>query len=168
MKALPSFPMFDRLARQVRGPGRAGLPRLEPRLIALLFVAVAASGLHAAPGPIWAQPMPWLLVVTAAGLWRCHFWARSMAMAVLSAVLVLALLPGGGEAIAVRTLLVEPWQAVGLSSATGEQAHVGGVMIAAALLLWLTSSRMRRVFAQAALDQARATAASIDTLDRRL
>lgn len=130
--------------------------RIEPPLSAVLFLALSMVSFGSAEGVLWLDPLPWLLLGTAGGLWRGHGWARMLAMVLLAGLLVLMALPGGTEFPPVRMLLIDPWTSAGLEHHTGLHPASGGALVAAAMLLWLMSPRVRRAFALADLDAVRA------------
>lgn len=130
--------------------------RTEPPLCAALFLALSMVSFGSAEGMLWLEPLPWLLLATAGGLWRGHGWARRLAMLLLAGLLVLMALPGGTEFPPVRMLLIDPWTSAGLEHHTGLHPASGGALVASAMLLWLMSPRVRRAFALADLDAVRA------------
>jgi len=131
--------------------------RAEPPLGALLFLGLSMASFNGSDGILWQQALPWLLLGTAAGLWRGQSWARTLAMVVLAGLLVVMALPGGAESQPVRALLLDPWTAAGLEHHTGLQSTVGGALLASGLLLWLMSPPVRRAFALSDLDAVRAS-----------
>lgn len=115
---------------------------------ALLFLAgaiVVAGEPHlvAAPG---VAPLLVALGLTGLGLWRRHFWARTMAMTLLGGLLVLLALPFGLE---------------GGPGIDPRDEAVAAVVLGA-LLLRLMSVRIRRAFALTALERLRAGTADPD------
>lgn len=130
--------------------------RIEPPLCAVLFLALSMVSFGSADGVLWREPLPWLLLGTAGGLWRGHGWARMLAMVLLAGLLVLMALPGGTEFPPVRMLLIDPWISAGLEHHTGLHPASGGALVAAAMLLWLMSPRVCRAFALTDLDAVRA------------
>jgi hypothetical protein len=131
--------------------------RPEPPLAALLFMGLSMVSFNSPQGILWQQPLPWLLLGTAAGLWWAQGWARTLAMVVLAGLLAAMAWPGGTELQPVRVLLLDPWTAAGLERDTGLHPTVGGALVASALLLWLMSPPVRRAFALSDLDAVRAS-----------
>lgn len=138
-------------SRAVHALSRTGT-RIQAELqgLALLFLAgaiVPAGEPHlvAAPG---VTPLLVALALTGLGLWRQHFWARTMAMTLLGGLLVLLALPFG----------------LGGEPGLGARDEAVAAVVLGALLLRLMSVRIRRVFALTAL--ARLRAGTIDP-DRR-
>ncbi|MEX8492533.1 hypothetical protein, partial [Sphaerotilus sp.] len=130
---------------------------LEPPISAWLFLGLSMASFNSPDGILWQQPLPWLLLGTAAGLWRAQGWARTLAMVVLVLLLAAMAWPGGADFPSVRVLLLDPWTASGLERRTGLHPTVGGALVASALLLWLMSPPVRRAFAQSDLDAVRAS-----------
>jgi len=129
--------------------------RLEPPISAVLFLGLSMASFNSPDGVLWQQPLPWLLLGTAAGLWRAQGWARMLAMVVLTGLLVAMAWPGGADVQSVRVLLLDPWTACGLEQHTGLHPTVGGTLVASSLLLWLMSPPVRRAFALSDLDAVR-------------
>lgn len=129
--------------------------RIEPPLSALLFLGLSVVSIRSTDGLLWWEPLPWLLLGISVGLWRAHGWARRLAMAVLTGLLVLLAWPGGTDWHPARLLLLDPWVAVGLEHHTGLHPTQGSALVASGLLLWLLSPPVRRAFALADLDAVR-------------
>jgi hypothetical protein len=129
--------------------------RAEPSISALLFLGLSMVSFNGEGGILWQQPLPWLLLGTAVGLWHAQGWARTLAMVVLVGLLVAMAWPGGADFEPVRALLLDPWTAAGLEHHTGLHPTVGGALVASALLLWLMAPPVRRAFALADLDAVR-------------
>jgi hypothetical protein len=131
--------------------------RLEPRLSAALFLGLSMASFNSPEDVLWEQPLPWVLLGTAVGLWRAQGWARRLAMVVLTGLLVAMAWPGGADIQSVRVLLLDPWTDSGLAQHTGLHPTVGGTLVASSLLLWLMSPPVRRAFALSDLDAVRAS-----------
>jgi hypothetical protein len=131
--------------------------RIEPPLSALLFLGLSMVSFTSPDGILWRQPLPWLLLGIAAGLWRAQAWARTLAMVVLVGLLAAMAWPGGTDIQSVRVLLLDPWTTSGLEQHTGLHPTVGGALVASTLLLWLMAPPVRRAFALSDLDAVRAS-----------
>lgn len=127
----------------------------HPSMAALLFLGLSWMTFTSDEGWLWAQALPWLLLAIAAGLWRAHGWARTLAMAVLAALLGVTAWPGGATLDLVRVLLIEPWNGARLEHHTGLHATTGGTLLTSSLLLWLLSPSVRRAFALSDLERVR-------------
>lgn len=144
--------------RRIPGMSEAVQPcRIEPPLSALLFLGLSMASFDSPDGILWQQPLPWLLLGIAVGLWRAQGWARMLAMGVLTGLLAAMAWPGGADFPPVRALLLDPWTAAGLERHTGLHPTVGGALVASVLLLWLMSPPVRRAFALSDLDAVRAS-----------